>query len=133
MVTIVINIGKGGRATGGWVFDEMLRRRIGLSVFFAPSVAKCLSPSSLPSSSLNFTILPIIPYILFFIDITYLYLITILSFIVNLLNYSVISLSASFQLKSSKIIFGSFEMSSSDLFTEFYNEKGVLQLQHILS
>ena len=34
--------GRGGRAMGGRVFGETLKRRVGLDVFFAPYVAKCL-------------------------------------------------------------------------------------------
>ena len=39
------DLGRGARATGGWVSDVTLRRRVRLSVFFAPLVAKCLSSS----------------------------------------------------------------------------------------
>ena len=70
--------GRGARATGGWVFDETLRRRVRLHVFFAPSVAKC-PDFSFPARFLRFfvefsSLIALISYQ--FIDIAYLCLIT---------------------------------------------------------
>lgn len=70
------NLGRGARATGGWAFGEKLKRRFGLSVFFAPFVAKCLGffsvlPLNLRKKEMYF--FPKYLYILLkYLDITYL-------------------------------------------------------------
>lgn len=87
--------GKGGRASGGWVFDETLIRRVRLFAFFAPLVAKCLS------FFFSILLFPIITYILLIIDRTYLCLITFLQKFFNSLNFSFLFLTPQFQLESS--------------------------------
>lgn len=123
------SFGKGGRASGGWVFDETLIRRVRLSDFFAPFVAKCLSFSLFPFLSISY--FPIYYYILFILDITYLYLIKAFNHFVNLLSCNSITEECLFNLPSYGINKGSSVIAPEGSFTEFFNEKGVLQLYPI--
>lgn len=118
--------GKGVRATWGMG----LRRDA-----HSPRPAFCFlrsirrEVSSFSRSFLLFILLiPIYSYILLIIDITYLYLINVFSSVVNLLVDKVFNSTESFHFRSFEILKGSYKMCPSHLFTEFCNEKRVLQL-----
>lgn len=94
--------GRGVRATGGWVSDRTLKRRVRLSVFFAPSVAKCLSlfkSTVLPWFFLIFSLDKQL-YILLYEDMTCLCLNRPLLQIVKFLSNSPLAIEDSSHLQS---------------------------------
>ena len=119
--------GRGARAMGGWAFGKTLRRRVRLSVFFAPSVAKCLSfPFGFPSkkNSKHKSL-----YILLYKDIAYLCLNGVLNIASKQLSGSELHADATFNLTSFGIRKRSFGMFRQGELKEFQNDRGVLQLK----
>lgn len=102
--------GRGTRATGGWVSDGPLTRRVGLSVSSAPCVAEC--PALLPGpavsafSDRSSFLSALISYQ--FMDKTCLCLKTICEFFPKLLEYSQLDKCSSGHLGSYAIGKGSF-------------------------
>ena len=113
-------LGRGIRATGGWVFDETFRRHVGLSAFFAPFVAKCPFAFFLFTVSMFsiFLFNPINLYILLIKDIAYLYLMTVFLRVVKSLYYKSFTYECLFNFGSFVIQKGSNEIKLHNLIRE---------------
>lgn len=94
--------GRGARAMGGWFFEETLRRRVRLAVFFAPSVAKCLSARVFDLVARScFKISSLIALISYqIIDIAYLCLIRFFHIVLKCLDDSRLSMELFFDFGS---------------------------------
>lgn len=125
--SISVGSGKGGRAIWGLGLrrDAQSPRQ---ALCFLRSICREVSPCSSAHISLFFYF-PISSYILFILDITYLYLINNLCCARNFLINKVFYKYQDFHSRSYEIVKGSFEMHLLPLFMEFYNEKRVLQLK----